>query len=278
MVLKTRRVVSFNPDIVISPSQIDPRDNQFTMTLEITLDKLTNPDQDKIKVQINFKDSLRFIIDSPEPFEMDESVEDRTVSKKVVVRPKGGKNFVSKKKVDLRIRGDLVFDLECTDDQSCPMIRSFSDKSEVDIQDDTKMVLPFDKTIGLEYVCKPNPADCQCQLTSNPTESQKSREIVIGETDFLNFDLDISNIGDDLADWVNALFRFELPIPGFDPMSLSELVRMFTITSREGHECVDDVESGESGVSIKTCVTVFENHRKSLISQYCERCEQRLLK
>ena len=92
------------------------------------------------------------------------------------------------------------------------------------------------------YECKPKKSDCQCRLTSSPTESQKGLEIVIGETDSLPFDLDISNIGDDLAFGVDVKFDFEWPIPGFD--------QKFPITSRDGLSDCDGVRNGDAGVSI----------------------------
>ena len=85
--------------------------------------------------------------------------------------------------------------------------------------------------------CQPDKYDCQCQLTSNPTKSQKNLEIVIGETNFLDFDLDIGNIGDDLAIGVNAKFDF-------DKLG-------FPISSRDGLKCEDRRGSFESGVSIR---------------------------
>ena len=115
------------------------------------------------------------------------------------------------------------------------MLRTRRQSSEIKIQDDIKMILPFKKEIKLNYECQPDKNDCQCQLTSNTTKSQKNLEIVIGETNFLDFDLDIGNIGDDLAIGVNAKFDF-------DKLG-------FPISSRDGLKCEDRRGSFESGVS-----------------------------
>ena len=170
-----------------------------------------------------------------------------TVKKvQVEVRPSGDKtNFVSTKfNNPLKIRGDLTFDLGCYD-QDCPMIRSSLELQNVEISDDNKMIYSFKKEIDLAYECQPDPDDCQCELTSTQTESQKNLEIVIGETDSLNFDLGISNIGKDLAFGVDAGFNL---ISGAADL-FSKLFKTFPITSRDVYKCKTVKGSAESGVS-----------------------------
>ena len=181
-----------------------------------------------------------------------------TVKKvQVEVRPSGDKtNFVSTKfNNPLKIRGDLTFDLGCYD-QDCPMIRSSSELQNVEISDDNKMIYSFKKEIDLAYECQPDPDDCQCELTSTQTESQKNLEIVIGETDSVNFDLGISNIGKDLAFGVDAGFNLisgaadfiSSLLPGAADL-FSKLFKTFPITSRDVYKCKTVKGSAESGVS-----------------------------
>ena len=178
-----------------------------------------------------------------------------TVKKvQVEVRPSGDKtNFVSTKfNNPLKIRGDLTFDLGCYD-QDCPMIRSSSELQNVEISDDNKMIYSFKKEIDLAYECQPDPDDCQCELTSTQTESQKNLEIVIGETDSLNFDLGISNVGPDLAFGVDGKFDLDLSeAAGFISgavSSIRSLFKKFPITSRGIYTCETIQGSAESGVS-----------------------------
>ena len=96
VVFKTRRVVSFTPESNISPHQIDPRSSEFTLELEVRLDKFpSNVNPYTIKGKLNF-DSFttdKFIFDSLEPFEMVKQKERFRVN----VKPNVGENFVSDK-------------------------------------------------------------------------------------------------------------------------------------------------------------------------------------
>ena len=96
VVFKTRRVVSFTPESNISPHQIDPRSSEFTLELEVRLDKFpsnVNPYTIKGKLDFDSFTTDKFIFDSLEPFEMVKQKERFRVN----VKPKVGENFVSDK-------------------------------------------------------------------------------------------------------------------------------------------------------------------------------------